>query len=118
MDQGQVKRLPVTTKGGTVIGIVSPRDMPQPLSSVAAELLAKPASDAEILARIDAQLAAQRWSPLRNIEIDVKDGTASLVGTVSSSRIREALLVLVRNVRGVRNIQDELVMPNSPKIRK
>jgi osmotically-inducible protein OsmY len=76
-----------------------------------AEPLAKLASDANILARIDAELAAQQWSPLRNIEISVKQGIASLVGTVSSSKIREALLVLVQNVPGVRDIRDEFLVP-------
>jgi signal-transduction protein with cAMP-binding, CBS, and nucleotidyltransferase domain len=107
MDQGQVKRLPVT-KEGKVIGIVSRRDVQRPPSSAVVEPLAKPASDADILARIDAELAAQEWSPLRNIEISVKQGIASLVGTVSSSEIQEALLVLVQNVPGVRDIKDEL----------
>jgi CBS domain-containing protein len=87
MGQGQVKRLPVT-KGGKVIGIVSRRDVRRPLSSMVVEPPAKPASDADILARIDAELAAQQWSPLRNMEISVKQGVASLVGTVSSSKTR------------------------------
>jgi CBS domain-containing protein len=108
MDQGQVKRLPVT-KEGKVIGIVSRRDVRRPLSSTAVEPPAKPASDADILAQIDARLAAQRWSPLRNIEINAKHGIVTLVGTVSSSTLREALLVLVRNVPGVRDIKDELM---------
>ncbi len=107
MDQGQVKRLPVT-KGRTVIGIVSRKDVRRPLSSMVDEPLARAASDANILARIDAELAAQRWSPLRNIEIGVKHGIASLVGSVSSSKTREALLLLVQNVLGVRDIQDKL----------
>lgn len=51
MDQGRVKRLPVT-QGRSVIGIVSRRDVHHPLSAMVAELPAKAASDADILARI------------------------------------------------------------------
>jgi CBS domain-containing protein len=46
MEQGHVKRLPVT-KDGKVIGIVSRRDVLQPLSAAAGDPLAGSASDAD-----------------------------------------------------------------------
>ena len=48
MEQGQVKRLPVT-KDGKVIGIVSRRDILQPLSSLVGEPLEGSARDTNIL---------------------------------------------------------------------
>jgi CBS domain-containing protein len=51
MEQGHVKRLPVT-KDGKVIGIVSRRDVLQPLSSVVEDPLAGSATDTSILSGV------------------------------------------------------------------
>jgi CBS domain-containing protein len=109
MEQGQVKRLPVT-KDGKVIGIVSRRDVLQPLSLVVGAPLARSASDASILRQIERELAAQPWSPRHNISVTVKDGVVALTGTVSGFEQREALQVLIEGIAGVRKIRDQLLL--------
>lgn len=111
MEQGHVKRLPVT-KDGRVVGIVSRRDILQPLSALVGLPLAGSASDASILQQIDRDLAAQSWSPRHNISVTVKDGAVSLRGTVSGFEQREALHVLIADIAGVRKIHDRLLVVN------
>jgi CBS domain-containing protein len=111
MEQGHVKRLPVT-KNGKVIGMVSRRDVLQPLSTLVGDPLTGTASDASILQQIEQDLAAQPWSPRRNISVIVKDGVVALSGTVSGFEQREALQVLIADIAGVRKIQDQLLVVN------
>jgi CBS domain-containing protein len=109
MEQGHVKRLPVT-KDGKVIGIVSRRDVLQPLSSVVGDPLADPATDASILQQIEQDLAAQPWTARHNITVNVKDGVVALTGTVSGFEQREALQILIQDIAGVRKICDQLLV--------
>jgi len=109
MEQGQVKRLPVI-KDGEVIGIVSRRDILQPLSTVVGDALAGAATDACILQQIERDLAAQPWSPRHNISVTVKDGVVALNGTVSGYEQRAALQVLIQDIAGVRKISDQLLV--------
>jgi predicted transcriptional regulator len=111
MEQGHVKRLPVT-KDGKVIGIVSRRDVLQPLSSVVGDPLAGPATDASILRQFEQDLAAQPWSARHNITVTVKDGVVALTGTVSGFEQREALQILIQDIAGVRKICDQLFVVN------
>ncbi len=111
MEQGQVKRLPVT-KDGKVIGIVSRRDVLRPLSALVGDPLAGSATDASILQQIDRELARQPWSPRHNICVTVKNGVVSLSGTVSGFELREALQVLIADIAGVRKIYDQLLVVN------
>jgi len=111
MEQGHVKRLPVT-KDGKVIGIVSRRDVLQPLSPVVGVPSAGPTTDAGILRRIEQDLAAQPWSARHNITVNVKDGVVALTGTVSGFEQREALQILIQNIAGVCKICDQLLVVN------
>ncbi len=109
MEEGHVKRLPVT-KDGKVIGIVSRRDVLQPLSALVGKPLAGCASDAGILQQIQRELAAQPWNPRQNLRVEVADGVVILSGTVSGFEQRDALQVLIENVAGVREIRDQLLV--------
>jgi CBS domain-containing protein len=109
MEQGHVKRLPVT-KDGKVIGIVSRRDILQPLSSVIGDRFAVSASDSSILQQIERELAAQPWSPRHNISVTVLDGVVALTGSVTGFEQRDALRVLIEHIAGVRNIRDQLLV--------
>jgi CBS domain-containing protein len=109
MEQGRVKRLPVI-KDGKIIGIVSRRDILQPLSSIVGDRLAGSATDASILQQIERELAAQPWNPRHSISVAVKDGVVALSGTVSGFEQREALQVLIEDIPGVRQIRDQLLV--------
>jgi CBS domain-containing protein len=111
MEQGHVKRLPVT-KGGKVIGIVSRRDVLRSLSSVVEDPLAGSSTDAGILQQIEQDLAAQPWSARHNITVTVKDGVVALTGTVSGFEQREALQILIQDIAGVHKICDQLAVVN------
>jgi CBS domain-containing protein len=111
MEQGHVKRLPVT-KDGKIVGIVSRRDVLKPLSSVVGDPLAGSATDTIILQQIEQDLAAQPWSPRHNISVTVKDGVVTLSGTVSGFEQREALRVLSEGIVGVRKIRDQILVVN------
>lgn len=109
MEEGHVKRLPVT-KDGKVIGIVSRRDILQPLSSLVDPPLAGCASDASIQRQIERELAAQPWYPSQNICVEVENGTVILSGAVSGFEQRDALRVLIENISGAREIKDQLLV--------
>lgn len=86
------------------------------VASVTREPLAGSATDASILQQLEWDLAVQPWSPRHNISVTVKDGVVALSGTVLGYRRREALLILIYQIAGVREIRDQhlVVEPISP----
>ncbi|MGO7888739.1 BON domain-containing protein, partial [Rhizobium ruizarguesonis] len=67
------------------------------------------ASDAQIQAAIDTELARQSWSRNGFIHCRVTNGVAELSGTIFDERERLAAKVAVENVPGVTSIKDQLV---------
>lgn len=106
MERHRVKRLPVV-EGGKLAGLLTRTDLLRALvshrSPPAVEL-----KDEELRTRIDTMLRHEDWAASAVVHVRVEDGVAQLWGTVESSEQREALLVAVRGVPGVKDVQPHL----------
>jgi CBS domain-containing protein len=106
MERHRVKRLPVVRQG-KLVGIISRANLLHALASLAREAPASSGGDAAIRDRILEALAKQHWALAVNVV--VKNGIAELWGTIMDERERQACIVAVENVPGVKQVHDHLV---------
>ncbi|HUI20184.1 MAG TPA: CBS domain-containing protein [Methylocella sp.] len=107
LEKNRIKRVPIL-KDGKLVGIVSRANLIQALASsptVAAQGLI---ADRCIRAAILARLAEQSWTDFGERNVVVSDGIVHLWGLVGSPEEHKALLALVQDVPGVRQISDEM----------
>jgi len=108
MERHRVKRLPVM-RGGQLVGIVSRANLVHALAGVAREIKPTGAADGAIREQILEALAKQTWAPIASINVTVRNGIVDLWGTILDERERNALVVAIENVAGVKGIHDHLV---------
>ena len=103
MERRRVKRL-LITEDGKLVGLVTRADL---LRAMVAHQDVSPAaaSDKEVRDRIDAMLRGEDWATSAYINVQVENGVAHLWGTVESASQREALILAVRGVPGVKEVQ-------------
>ncbi len=106
MERHRVKRLPVVERG-KLAGLVTRTDLLRALVSRKSPPVAE-LKDEELRARIDAMLRREDWASSAMVHVRVENGVAQLWGTVESKEQREALLVAVRGVPGVKDVQPHL----------
>jgi CBS domain-containing protein len=106
MERHRVKRLPVM-RDGKLVGIISRANLLHALASLARESKAASGDDAAIRDRILEALAKQHWALAVNVV--VKNGVAEIWGTIMDERERQACIVAVENVPGVKQVHDHLV---------
>ena len=106
MERHRVKRLPVVVNG-KLSGLVTRADL---LRALVSRRAAAPATsgDQEVRERIDAMLRHEDWATSAFVNVQVEDGVAHLWGTVESASQREALILAVRGVPGVKDVQPHL----------
>ncbi|HML08974.1 MAG TPA: CBS domain-containing protein [Xanthobacteraceae bacterium] len=106
MEHHRIKRLPVV-RDGRLVGILSRANLLHALVSLARDERPSAGDDAAIREQILAALANQPWAPQLNVV--VKDGVAELWGTITDDRERQACVVAVENVAGVKQVHDHMV---------
>lgn len=106
MERKRVKRL-VVVEGGKLAGILTRRDLLRAL--MASQSVSPPASsDVDLRQRIDSMLLDEDWAAGAVVNVQVDNGLVQLWGTVESAPQREALIVAVRGVPGVKEVQTHL----------
>ncbi len=102
IEQHKVRRLPVL-RDGLLVGIVSRADLLRAL------LVPPPAADdAEIRARVSAEIARLPWADAPYVFFDVRDGEVTLYGFCHSAAVRDGLRALATNTAGVRMVNDRI----------
>lgn len=100
-----IKRLPVL-EDGRLVGIVTRADLLRAVFEHPAQTRA--ASDAEIRDAVAAVLEKADWAAGAIVDVQVAQGVVQLRGSVDSEPQREALLLAVRNLPGVRAVEAHL----------
>ena len=108
MFEQRVKRLPVTSDDGTLIGIVSRCDV--------LRVYSRP--DAEIQHQVtkDLILATFLCDPAR-FTVDVKDGVVTIEGTPETSQVGYDIIDAIRHMEGVVAVRDRLSYPRPAGVR-
>jgi CBS domain-containing protein len=110
LDKAGIKRVPVLA-GGRLAGIVSRADLVQALvRAKQAEPGRGVRSDHEIQMDLDAQMKREPWADSLCIVTAVRDGTVELLGRAVSEDQRRGLVVLARNIAGVKHVEDRLLV--------
>ena len=102
MRDRRVKRLPVTSHTGHLIGIISRADV--------LRIFARP--DADIRRAASAEVIAQTFmadSPF--IAVTVHDGIVTLTGRAETAQIARELVAAIRRIEGVVAVRDQLYYP-------
>jgi CBS domain-containing protein len=109
MESRHVKRLPVVARD-RLVGIVTRRDLVRALlATLPAPAPPRLVPDAEIRARIEAEIAKQPWARRAPIAVHVAHGEVELRGAITEERARAALRVIAENVPGVRRVRHRFV---------
>ena len=107
MERHRIKRLPVLDHG-RLVGILSRASLLPMLAHLAAAAPAVAPADAALRERVLTAIEAQPWALPATIDAVVKDGVADLHGVILDERERQALIVAVENVPGVKSVRDHL----------
>jgi osmotically-inducible protein OsmY len=106
MERSRVKRL-VVVEDGKLAGLVTRADLVRAL--VAHHDVALGASsDKAVCERIEQMLRDEDWADGAYVHVQVENAVAHLWGTVESAAQREALIVAVRGVPGVKDVAPHL----------
>ena len=106
MEKHNVKRLPVM-RGDQLVGIITRSNLLQAVVELAREIPDPTSDDDHIRDRIIASIQKNDWAPF-GLNVIVRDGNVSLVGTILDERSREASIVAAENVEGVKRVHDHL----------
>ncbi len=107
-EENQIKRVPIVSEGGDLVGIVSRANILQAIASVRPKLEID-LPDAAIRDRLLAELKRQPWSHTHRMNVTVKGGVVDLWGFVQSDKERQAIAVMAQAIPGVTAINDHLL---------
>ncbi len=106
MERNNIKRVPVM-RGEQVVGIVSRANLLQAVASLARQVPDPTADDDHIRNRIIDTLEKNDWCPF-GLGVIVRDGIVHLSGVITEERARQAAMVAVENIEGVKKVHDHL----------
>ncbi len=107
-EENQIKRVPIVSEGGDLVGIVSRANILQAIASARPKLEID-LPDAAIRDRLLAELKRQPWSHTHRMNVTVKGGVVDLWGFVQSDKERQAIAVMAQAIPGVTAINDHLL---------
>jgi CBS domain-containing protein len=107
-EEHHIKRVPIVSKGGDLVGIVSRANIIQAVASVRPKLEMSP-SDATIRRKLLDELKKQPWCHVHGLNVTVTAGFVDLWGFVESDKERRAITVAAETVPGVTGVNDHLM---------
>lgn len=107
-EQNQIKRVPIVTKNGELVGILSRANIIQAVASMRPPLeISLP--DAAIRSRLLDELKKQSWTQAHKLNIVVTGGVVELWGSVENEQERDAIKVAAKTIPGVNAVNDHLL---------
>lgn len=106
-EEHHVKRVPIVSKGGDLVGIVSRANIIQAVASARPKLEISP-SDVTIRKKLMDELKKQPWSHVHRLNVTVAAGVVDLWGYVESEEERRAIIVAAETIAGATGVTDHL----------
>ena len=102
-----IKRVPILSQGGDLVGIVSRANIIQAIASLRPNVEITP-SDATIRQKLLDELSEQRWTQTYKLNVTVANGIVDLWGVVASEQERKAINAAASSTPGVLLVNDHL----------
>jgi CBS domain-containing protein len=107
-EEHHIKRVPIVTSAGDLVGIVSRANIIQAIASTRPALqISLP--DAAIRTTLLEELRRQPWAHVHRLNITVTNGAVDLWGFVESEKERQAIAVAAEAIPGVTAVNDHLM---------
>jgi osmotically-inducible protein OsmY len=107
LEESHIKRVPIVSERGELIGIVSRANIIQAVATTRPKLeISVP--DAEIRQTLLEELKRHSWARVHRLNVTVTDGTVNLWGFVQSEVERRAITIAAEAIPGVTGISDHL----------
>jgi CBS-domain-containing membrane protein len=108
LETHHIKRVPIVSKNGDLVGIVSRANLLQAVATARPKLeLHLP--DAAIRQKLMDHLKQQSWTDVYALNVTVANGVVDLWGVISSEEERRALRTVAESVPGVATVNDHLL---------
>jgi len=108
-ERNRIKRVPVVSRNGKLVGIVSRSNLIQALASVIGRVDQHDETDRQIRLEVLSRLKDQQWTGFSDRNVTVGNRVVHLWGLVGSQEERKALLALAESVPGVSSVSDEMI---------
>ena len=108
-EEKHIKRVPIVSEGGDLVGIVSRANIVQAVAS-ARPTLEVSIPDATIRAKLLSELKKQPWAHVHKLNVTVTNGVVDLWGFVQSETERQAITVAAEVIPGVTVVNDHLML--------
>ena len=106
-EEKHINRVPILSKGGDLVGLVSRANIIQAIASARPKLeLSLP--DAQIRAKLLDELKHQRWTHVHRPNVTVTNGIVDLWGFVESDKGRQGVRIAAEAIPGVTAVNDHL----------
>jgi len=106
-EEQHIKRVPIVSEGGDLVGIVSRANIIQAVATAKPKLEIS-LSDATVRKKLMEELKKQPWSHIHRLNVTVAAGVVDLWGLVESEKERQAILVAAEAISGVTKVNDHL----------
>ena len=107
-EEKHIKRVPIVSKGGDLVGLVSRSNIIQAIASAKPKLEVS-LTDAQIRAKLLDELKHQRWTHVHRLNVTVTNGIVDLWGFVESDTERQGVRIAAEAIPGVTAVNDHLV---------
>ena len=107
LEEHQIRRVPIVSEDGNLVGIVSRANLIQVVAS-ARPKLEMTLPDSTIRQKLYSELKEQSWAHAHNLGVTVTNGVVDLWGYAQSNEERKAIRVMAEGIPGVISVNDHL----------
>ncbi|MFB9264759.1 CBS domain-containing protein [Bradyrhizobium erythrophlei] len=107
-EEHHIKRVPIVTKGGELVGILSRANIIQAIASARPQIETS-LPDATIREKIIHELKQQPWAHMHKLNVTVTNGVVDLWGFFQSEEERRAITIAAEAIPGVNAVNDHLM---------